>query len=46
MEMTQMMAHLLGEIKANKAKMDANLKEMREEMRAGHKELMAIVETN
>jgi hypothetical protein len=32
MEMKQMMAHLLAEIKNNRAKMDANLKELWDEM--------------
>jgi hypothetical protein len=32
MEMKQMMAHLLAKIKVNRAKKDATIKEMREEM--------------
>jgi hypothetical protein len=41
-----MMAHLLAEMKTSQAKMGANLKEMREEMRASQEELMVTMETN
>jgi hypothetical protein len=35
METERMMARLLAEIRTNQAKADANLKEMKEETRAG-----------
>jgi hypothetical protein len=38
MDMEQMMARLLAEIRTNRAKIDANLKEIIEEMRAWRKE--------
>jgi hypothetical protein len=54
MEMEQMKAHLLAEIKddikTNQGKADANLKEMKEEMRASQEllkdEMLAKMETN